>query len=62
MYQRIRTFSAKEYLTLLGTYSDHIVIEESTRRKFFDEIEQTIKRHGGEMHIYDVIDLQLARK
>lgn len=62
MYQRIRTFSAKEYITLLGTYSDHIAIEETTRRKFFNEIEQTIERHGGEMHIYDVIDLQLARK
>lgn len=62
MYQRIRTFSAKEYITLLGTYSDHIAIEESTRKKFFDEIEKTIERHGGEMNIYDVIDLQLARK
>ncbi len=62
MFQRIRTFSAKEYIALLGTYSDHIAIDEPTRLKFFEEIERTIERHGGEMHIYDIIDLQLARK
>lgn len=62
MFQRIRTFSASEYITLLGTYSDHIAIDEPIRKKFFAEIETTIERHGGEMNIYDVIDLQLARK
>ena len=62
IYQRIRTFSANEYITLLGTYSDHIAIDEPTRLKFFEEIEKTIERHGGEIHIYDIIDLQLARK
>ena len=53
---------AKEYIELLGTYSDHIVIEESIRKKFFSKIEEAINKHGGTITIYDTIDLQLARK
>lgn len=61
LFYRTRTFSAKEYITLLGTYSDHIAIEETIRKEFFSRIEEAINRHGGEITIYDTIDLQLAR-
>ena len=62
LFHRERVFSAKEYIELLGTYSDHIAIEETIRRRFFSKIEEAINRHGGEITIYDTIDLQLARK
>ena len=62
LYQRTRTFSSKEYIELLGTYSDHIAIEQEIRDRFFAEIEKTIDQFGGEMTLYDTIDLQLARK
>lgn len=62
LYHRTRTFSAKEYTALLGTYSDHIAIEKSKRMEFFHKIQQAIDRHGGEITLYDTIDLQLARK
>lgn len=62
LFYRTRTFSAKEYAMLLGTYSDHIAIEETIRNEFFSKIEEAINRHGGEITIYDTIDLQLARK
>lgn len=62
LFHRTRTFSAKEYTTLLGTYSDHIAIEESIRKQFFSEIENAINHHGGSITVYDTIDLQLARK
>lgn len=62
LYYRTRNFSAKEYILLLGTYSDHIAIEEKTRIKFFAEIENAIDNLGGNITIYDTIDLQLARK
>lgn len=62
MFQRTRTFSAKEYSALLGTYSDHIVIEDMLRAEFFAKIEEAIDRHGGTITVYDTIDLQLARK
>ncbi len=62
LYRRTRTFTARDYISLLGTYSDHIAIEEQKRIAFFDEIQSTIESHGGSITIYDTIDLQLARK
>ena len=62
LFHRTRTFSAGEYCTLLGTYSDHIAIEESVRKEFFSKIEEAINAYGGSITIYDAIDLQLARK
>lgn len=62
LFYRERIFSAKEYIELLGTYSDHVAIEENIRIKFFSKIEEAINNHGGTINIYDTIDLQLARK
>lgn len=62
LFYRKRVFTAKEYIMLLGTYSDHIAIEESIRNEFFTKIEEAILKHGGSINIYDTIDLQLARK
>lgn len=62
LFHRTRTFSASEYSKLLGTYSDHIAIEESIRKEFFSKIEEAINNHGGSITVYDTIDLQLARK
>jgi len=62
MFLRTREFTAAEYIKLLGTYSDHIAIEESARLKFFANIENAINDFGGTLTVYDTIDLQLARK
>ncbi len=62
LFYRERVFTAKEYIELLGTYSDHIAIEETIRMKFFSAIENAINEHGGTITIYDTMDLQLARK
>lgn len=62
LYRRTRDFTAAEYVQLLGTYSDHIAIEEKTRGQFFREIEAAINRLGGVITVFDTIDLQLARK
>jgi len=47
LFYRTRTFSAKEYIMLLGTYSNHIAIEETIRTEFFSEIENAINRPAG---------------
>ena len=62
LFYRERVFTAKEYIELLGTYSDHIAIEETIRTKFFSAIENAINNYGGKITIYDTMDLQLARK
>ena len=62
LFHRTRTFSAREYVALLGTYSDHIAIERTVREAFFSAIERAIDAHGGAFTLYDTLDLQLARK
>lgn len=62
MYHRTRTFTSDEYILLLGTYSDHIAIEEEKRKEFFSEVKRAIDELGGVITIYDTIDLALARK
>lgn len=62
LYHRTRDFTSDEYIQLLGTYSDHIAIEEERRKKFFGEIKEAIDQLGGTITIFDTISLQLARK
>ena len=62
MFYRERVFTAEEYLELLGTYSDHIAIEESIRNEFFSKIGNAINEAGGTITITDTMDLELARK
>lgn len=62
LFYRQRVFSAKEYKELLGTYSDHIAMDETIRLKFFSRIEEAINKYGGHITLFDTIDLQLARK
>jgi len=62
LFYRTRTFTAATYLALLGTYSDHIALPEAVRAEFFQRIAEVIEAHGGEIHIHDTLDLQLARK
>lgn len=62
LFHRTRTFTPQEYVALLGTYSDHIAIDEPIRNAFFERIAEAIEIHGGSITIYDTLDLQLARK
>jgi len=62
LFHRERVFSAKEYVQLMSTYSDHIAMEETLRTAFYEKVEEAINRCGGSITIYDTIDLQLARK
>ena len=62
LYRRTRTFSSGEYVALLGTYSDHIELERQKRTEFFSKIKEVIDAHGGEITLYDTMELQLARR
>lgn len=62
LFHRQRKLQAKEYVALLGTYSDHIALEAEIRTEFYHRIEDAIDRHGGEITIYDTIDLRIAIK
>ena len=62
IYGGTRDFKGEEYIKLLGTYSDNIVLTPEVRSAFFGEIQRTIEAHGNCLTIYDVQDLELALK
>ncbi len=62
LYHRVRTFNAKGYVSLLDTYSDHRALQEDRRALFYNKIKEVIGRFGGQIHMYDTINLLLARK
>ena len=62
LYQSTHTFTGADYVGLLGTYSDHLALEEQQRAAFFSAMEETICAHGDRLILLDTMDLQLAYK
>ena len=49
-------YSAREYIRLLGTYSDHIALSSVARDDLFRAIESVILEVGGSIEVtYDAI-------
>lgn len=57
-----RIFTADEYVEYIGTHSDHIMIKEEYREKFYDGIRKAILKHGGEIVFSDTYVLYLCKK
>ena len=62
IYRQTRGLSADEYISLLNTYSDHRTLDIDIKNGLENEIKKAINKLGGELVIYDTIDLYLARK
>jgi len=54
-------YSTEEYLELLGTQSDHVLLDPSTRRALFDRVEELLEAEGGEVVVPYVTHVFLAR-
>jgi len=62
-YQKIKTYSANDYLSLLNTYATHLLIQPDSKRKQYEiEIKDAIDSVGGTIAIWDDMDLYLAKK
>lgn len=61
-YYRTRTYTTEEFLAYLTTDADHLVLSETKRAAFFNEIRKTLARYGDKVTMYDTIDLQIAKK
>ena len=62
LYRQVRRFGARDYISLLNTYSDHRALPDSPRLRFEKEIISAIEESGGVLTIYDTMDLYLGRK
>ena len=51
MYAWTASYSAEQYIKLIGTYSDHVALPEFNRTHLFDGIADLInKNYGGSIH------------
>ena len=61
-YLKTREYSANDYVSLIGTYSDHLLLQEPYKSKFYEGIREVIVNSGNKITLYDKITMYLARK
>ncbi len=61
-YRKTREYNADDYVSLIGTHSDHIALKEPYKSKFYDGIRKVILDFGNKITLYDMITMYLARK
>lgn len=61
-YRKTREYNADEYVSLIGTHSDHLTLQEPYQSMFYQGIREAIASFGNKITIYDKITLYLARK
>lgn len=57
-----RVFNAAEYVAYCGTHSDHMVIPEPYKTKFFEGLRSAVLAAGDKVEFWDTYVLYLARK
>jgi SAM-dependent methyltransferase len=60
-YSWIEAYTSEQYVELLQTHSDHIVLADAQRRALVDAVAGVIDRHGGTLTLEYVTALWLAR-
>jgi hypothetical protein len=60
-YAWSQDYTSREYVTLLQTHSDHIVLADAERQALLDAVAAVIDRQGGKFTLEYVTDLWLAR-
>lgn len=60
LYHRVRKLKSDDYIALLNTYSDHRALAADIKFAFEKDMKKAIDDLGGEINIYDTMDLYLA--
>jgi SAM-dependent methyltransferase len=61
-YVKTREYNANDYISLIGTYSDHLSLQETYKSKFYEGIREAIVNSCNKITLYDKITMYLARK
>lgn len=61
-YEWLHRYSTEEYVALLQTHSDHVVLEPSRRRELLQAVRRAIDSAGGRLELEYVTRLALARR
>ena len=60
-YERTMRYTARQYVALLSTHSDHILLAPDPREKLLGRVAEIIERHGGVLELDVPTVLCLAR-
>jgi SAM-dependent methyltransferase len=60
-YRWVSRYSAEQYVRLLATHSDHVMLDAEVRKRLFDRVQAAIEAHGGQFDLPYVTRLCLAR-
>jgi SAM-dependent methyltransferase len=60
-YEWVETYSTAQYIALLGTHSDHILLEQDRRNRLFGGVATVIDEAGGSLELTYSTQLCLAR-
>jgi SAM-dependent methyltransferase len=60
-YERVLRYTSAEYVALLGTHSDHILLASEARGRLLERVGEIIERHGGVIELAAPTVLCLAR-
>jgi SAM-dependent methyltransferase len=61
-YEWLQRYSTEEYVALLQTHSDHVVLDPSRRRQLLQAVGRVIDSAGGTLELEYVTRLALARR
>ncbi len=61
-YKTVREFNADDFVSYIGTHSDHITLNEPYKTNLFEGIKKVIRDTGDKIVIFDTIALYLAKK
>ncbi|HBL83459.1 MAG: methyltransferase [Clostridiales bacterium GWF2_38_85] len=61
-YHKTRVYNADDYVSLIGTHSDHLTLQEPYKTKFFEGIRDVILSFDDKITLYDKITMYLAKK
>ena len=61
-FHGVRVFNADDYVSYCGTHSDHLVIPEPYKTKFFEGLRNTVLENGNRVEYRDTYILYTARK
>ncbi|MDF2822434.1 MAG: methyltransferase [Clostridiales bacterium] len=61
-YLKTREYNADDYVSLIGTHSDHITLKEPNKSYFYEGIRKVILDSGNKITLYDKITMYLAKK
>lgn len=61
-YLKTRECNANDYVSLIGTYSDHLLLQEPYKSKFYEGIREVIINSDNKITLYDKTTMYLARK